>query len=158
MKDYELIQAGYRYALSLTHNADDAEDLAQDAWLKLHAKGSSDLPLFFTAIRNLYIDGRRRHQLVAFDAFDENRDGAVDLEVPADLSMDELEEALGKLRPEEREAIFLNAVEGYSAQKISTFTGRPRNTVLSLMHRGKRKMMQYLKPLMDDHRRGQADG
>ena len=154
MKDAELVQAGFRYALSLTHDPDAAEDLVQDAWLKLHAKGAGDLPLFFTAIRNLYIDGRRRHRLVAFDAFDEGRDGAVEAEVAPDLSMAELEGALAKLRPEEREAVFLNAVEGYSAREIATFTGRPRNTVLSLIHRGKRKMVDLLRPLLDDRRWG----
>ena len=154
MKDAELIQAGYRYALSLTHDPDAAEDLVQDAWLKLHTRRSGDLPLLFTAIRTLYIDARRRHRLVAFDAFDERRDGAVEEEVASDVSMDELEEALGKLRPEEREAIFLNAVEGYSAREIAAFTGRPRNTVLSLIHRGKRKMVEYLRPLLDDRRWG----
>ena len=32
---HELVQAGYRYALALTHHHYDAEDLVQQAWLKL---------------------------------------------------------------------------------------------------------------------------
>lgn len=32
-----LLQQGYRYALALTHNPSQAEDLVQDAWLRLIA-------------------------------------------------------------------------------------------------------------------------
>lgn len=37
MKDAELIQAGYRYALSLTHDPDAAEDLVQAQLLGANA-------------------------------------------------------------------------------------------------------------------------
>ncbi len=33
--DEAWVQAGYRYAFSLSHNRHDAEDLVQQAWLKL---------------------------------------------------------------------------------------------------------------------------
>ena len=47
---------------------------------------------------------------------------------------------LAKLRDIEREALFLHIVEGYSANEIATLTGRPRGTVLSLIHRSRKKL------------------
>ena len=47
-----------------------------------------------------------------------------------------LEQLLAKLRDIEREALFLHVVEGYSAVEIAALTGRPRGSVLSLIHRG----------------------
>jgi len=48
--------------------------------------------------------------------------------------------ALETLRPVERESLFLSAVEGYTAQKIADFTQQPRGTILSLIHRARKKV------------------
>ena len=143
-----LLQSGYRYALSLTHRESDAEDLVQEAWLKVYPKKGRRInrPLLFTAIRNLYIDHYRRGQLVVFEAFDETQQSPVEL-TENNITSADLEAALDRLKPEEREAIFLNAVEGYTAQEIADLTDRPRNTVLSLMHRGKQKLSKALNAL-----------
>ncbi len=147
MDERQLLQAGYRYALSLTYHEADAEDLVQEAWLRLYKKygGEVGRPRLFAAVRNLFIDQHRRHQLVVFEPYDEEQLSTV--EVSAAISMEDLEPALAVLRPEEREAIFLNYIEGYTAREIAEFSGRPRSTVLSLLSRGKRKMAEVLKPL-----------
>ena len=149
MDERALIQVGFRYALSLAHNEPDAEDLVQEAWLRLARRGGEmNRALLLRTVRNLFIDQYRRHQLVVFEPFDEKNSPEPDFpEV-----IDDLEPALATLRPEEREALFLNAVEGYTAQEIAEFTGRPRGTVLSLIHRGKRKMAEVLKGLWDEGR------
>jgi RNA polymerase sigma-70 factor (ECF subfamily) len=49
---------------------------------------------------------------------------------------------LSELRPEEREALFLHEVEGYTASEISRMTGQPRGTVLSLMHRARERLLK----------------
>ena len=56
------------------------------------------------------------------------------------LAAADLEKPLSRLREEEREALFLNVVEGYTAQEIAKLTDRPRNTVLSLIHRARFKL------------------
>ena len=38
MKERDLLDAGFRYALSLVHSEADAEDLVQEAWLRLYQK------------------------------------------------------------------------------------------------------------------------
>jgi RNA polymerase sigma-70 factor, ECF subfamily len=150
----ELVQAGYRYALSLTHREADAEDLVQEAWLRLYQrrKGEMNKPLLFTAIRNLFVDQHRRHRLVVFERLDEEREWPDPSSLQGEVSMEDLEPALAALRPEEREAIFLNSVEGYTAQEIADLTRRPRNTVLSMISRGKKKMARTLRQLWDSGR------
>ena len=140
-----LLQAGFRYALSLSNDQAQAEDLVQEAWMRLWQKERSEpgRAQLFTTIRRLFIDQYRRGQLVVFEAYDENI-GAVDDNWAEGLSMEDLEPALAALRPEEREALFLHSVEGYTAREIALFTGRPRGTVLSLIHRSKGKMARLL--------------
>jgi RNA polymerase sigma factor (sigma-70 family) len=55
-------------------------------------------------------------------------------------SIGDLNLLLGLLRPVEREALYLHHVEGYTAQEIAELTGTPRNTILSLLNRGLRKL------------------
>jgi len=143
MDHKDLLQAGFRYAYSLTHHNSDAEDLVQTAWVKLLSSYGevANKSLLFTSIRNLFIDKYRKNNLVVIESTEiapecvDNRDSLND-----SLCRKDIEKALNYLRSEEREAIFLNVVEGYSAQEIAQLTQRSRNTVLSLISRGKQKL------------------
>ena len=139
----ELLQSGFQYAYALTHHYHDAEDLVQTAWLKSHQRYGkvTTKALFFTIIRNLYIDQYRRRQRIRFVALTGEHEhfsapGGADRE-NARIAMDQM---LAKLRDIEREALFLHVVEGYSANEIAAMTGRPRGTVLSLIHRSRKKL------------------
>lgn len=139
----ELLQAGFRYACALTHHRQDAEDLVHTAWLKLYQRygAVASKPLFFSAIRNLYIDQYRRRQRLPFTTL--NGELALSPAVNASTAGDAgvtLKQLLAKLRDIEREALFLHVVEGYSAGEIAALTGRPRGSVLSLIHRGRQKL------------------
>ncbi|NIP31221.1 MAG: sigma-70 family RNA polymerase sigma factor [Candidatus Dadabacteria bacterium] len=140
MKERDLLQSGYRYALSLTQNTHEAEDLVQDVWLKLYINRSEvkSKSLFYTAIRNLFIDRYRRNKLIIVEELIDIEDETVPFN---DLSDKDIERCLEKLRPEEREVLFLNCVEEYSAREIAELTGQPRSTVLSLLNRGKKKFI-----------------
>ena len=139
----ELLQAGFRYAYALTHNRQDAEDLVQTAWLKLYQRyGEVERKaLFFTTIRNLYIDQYRRRQRIQFTTLNNEHAHlpACDGSAAQDTGIT-MERLLAKLRDTEREALFLHAVEGYSASEIAVMTDRPRGSVLSLIHRGRQKL------------------
>lgn len=144
-----LLQSGFRYACSLTHNAVEAEDLVQEAWLKLASSKKSEWnkPLFFVALRNLFIDRYRHTRLVVLESFDEASEEADNFAVSEqEIAMDVvlLERSLSVLRVEEREAIYLHLVEGYSAAEIAKLTERSRNTVLSLIYRGRKKLLAVL--------------
>lgn len=147
--DRQLINSGYRYAVSLSHNQHDAEDLIQQACLKvLRIHGSlMSKSYLFTTIRNLFYDGlRQKRSISEVQISDENIMDETSSHTHAVDQKIDLEEILGCLRPEEREVLFLQCVEGYTAQEISTLTDQPRGTVLSLLSRAKQRLNKRYDP------------
>lgn len=150
----ELLNSGYRYALSLCHDRGEAEDLLHDAVANILSNdGPMKRPYLFAAIRNRFIDGYRRSRRLTFMQLDQDGDeGEPAREVPSTgrwqmpdiIASDHLHDALAELRPDEREMIYLAVVEEYTAQEIADMTNRPRGTVLSLLHRTKRKLRESL--------------
>ena len=139
----ELAQSGFRYALSLAHHHHDAEDLAQQAWLKLQRNGSGPIvrgPLFKT-IRNLFIDSLRRKGIIEFETLPEETFLAEEPASEPGVTGD-LEYLLGQLKAGDRELLYLHCVEGYTAQEISDLIGRPRGTILSSINRAKAKLRE----------------
>lgn len=139
VSENELVQAGYRYALSIARHHQDAEDLVQQAWLKLQrAYGRVEgTPVLFRTIRNLFYDVKRRNKIVQFEPLEKSPEPGKSQE--SGVSMD-MELVMKKLRPEEREALYLNVVEGFTATEISEQTGAPRGTILSHIHRARQKL------------------
>ena len=147
MEDRDLLQAGFRYAFSLTHQHHDAEDLVQEAWIRLSRLygNVASKSLFFVTIRNLFIDQYRRKNLVLIDTLEPGNEPVADDDLlQLTLTSKDIEQAMAALRAEEREVIFLNIVEGYTAQEIAELTQRSRNTILSLLYRGKKKLVSAL--------------
>jgi RNA polymerase sigma factor (sigma-70 family) len=138
----ELLQSGFRYAFSLSHHRHDAEDLAQEAWLKLCVRygGATSRAALFTTIRNLFIDRCRRANILAFDSWDEDPPNLTAPENAAPGAFADLDRLLKELRPGEREAIYLHYVEGHTAEEVGVITRQPRGTVLSLLHRALHKL------------------
>lgn len=144
----DLLQHGFRYAYSLCHQTEDAEDLTHDAWLKLSIH-SHESPvskgLLFTSIRNLFIDQYRRNNLINIDIDLQVSDLPVnDVSFESPVSKDALQQALGLLRTSEREILFLHSVEEYTAAEIAQLTKSSRGTVLSSLFRSKRKLKKLL--------------
>ena len=138
---HNLVQRGYRFAFSLTHDETAAEDLVQDAWLGiLKAAGPWTTAYLLTTIRNRFIDQWRRDRLVEFEPMGDDQARCVDGE--PDLWSDghkvgirarALTRALDRLNPDERSALYLSAAEGYTAQEIADLLGRPRGTILNMV-------------------------
>ena len=153
----ELLQRGFRFALSLAHDRAAAEDLLQDACLGLvRADGPWHIGYLFTAIRNRFIDqGRRAKTRLAPQEGNGQMDrlavGGVDHAARL-AAQDEMDAALERLRPEEREALYLAAVEGYTASEIAKLTDRPRGSVLSLLHRAKARLRDVLRCKQEEWR------
>ncbi len=146
-KEVELLQDGYRFALSLTNNSAEAEDLVQDCWLKLYErKGKIESrTLLFTVIRNRFIDSWRRKKSVQMQSLDTASEQVGNSTDPDDkLLLEKVYEALEELPPKEREALYLQCMEEYTASEISELTGQPRGTVLSLIFRARNKLTELL--------------
>ena len=143
-----ILQSGYRFAYSLTHHREDAEDLVQRAWLRLERRyaGCKSPGLMFRTVRNLFYDDCRRAKIVPFTTLDdgEHCEMLASEEVVSVTPgvQDDLETLLGLLEPTEREALFLNCIEGMTAREIGEFTDRPRNTILSILARALRKLRE----------------
>ncbi len=138
----ELLHAAFRYAFSLTHHQYNAEDLVQSAWLKLLSMKAKvpEKNLLLVTVRHLFFDDRRRAKIVTFCPLDDEEPAlcqTANLGVSGDIDA-----LLSELRPEEREALFLHEVEGYTASEISRMTEQPRGTVLSLMHRARQRLLR----------------
>lgn len=151
----ELLQRGFRYACSLTHDDELARDLLQDACLSISRNDGPWHPGYlFASVRNRYVDWLRRKRHVRIQPLDDLDGDPAAPSVTASssdgpnliASAEEVERVLGTLRAAEREALYLNAVESYSADEIAALTGRPRNTILSLIHRAKLALRERLAP------------
>jgi RNA polymerase sigma-70 factor (ECF subfamily) len=138
--DRETLQAGFRYALSLCHDRDRAKDLVHDAWVSIAAYPARSRALLLRAVRHRFIDHVRRPQVIDLSV----RAPDVHAPSPAPIDRADLHLALGTLRPEEREVLYLSAVEGFTAEEIAAHAGQSRNTVLSLLRRGKEKLRRAL--------------
>lgn len=145
----ELLNAGYRYGWSLTSSKQDAEDLVHDAWIRLTKRYNEvpGKPLLFTTIRNIYIDQLRKDKR----ALRYREESVVELapntsELERDfIHKDEIKFLMSKLRDVENEVLYLSLMEGYTAEEIASMTSSTRGSVLSLLHRSKQKLRQWLK-------------
>ena len=136
----ELLRQARSYAYGFTRNMHDAEDLVQQAWVKLARKYGevTDRRLLYRAVRNLFIDGVRRSKIVQFDAL-ENRDFALGQEQSFGGDHD-IDSVLEVLNDNERRYLRMNVVDGYTATEIAEKTGVPRGTILSHTHRARKKL------------------
>ncbi|MCW8956085.1 MAG: sigma-70 family RNA polymerase sigma factor [Gammaproteobacteria bacterium] len=152
MFDKKELDQLYRYALSLTVKEDVAYDLLQTAlerYLRKSAK-SVEKPLAYlkTVIRNLYFDLERHNKVVPMISFESDEITHVDQ--ADDVSMDdvlinqqEVQQLIALLNSEENELLYLWAVEEHTVDEIARMYQKPRGTVLSKLHRLKKRIRQH---------------
>ena len=142
-----LLQHGYRYALSLAYHSAKAEDLLQDAWVAvIQADGPHEKGYLFCAIRSRFYNLHKRELLVPMvplESIVEPAHDSININYEDDFEDPRLDAALSQLRSIEREVLYLSAVEGYTAQEITTITGQARGTVLSMLNRTRKKIQCY---------------
>jgi RNA polymerase sigma-70 factor (ECF subfamily) len=139
----------YRYCCALCDQESDAFDLLQSS-LERCLRSPPENPTAGRAyamriIRNLFIDQYRRGRALVFESFDEAAH-AIDYDIASleDVVLDrtELEQIWPSLTVMEREILFLWAVEGYSTDEVAGQLDKPRNTVLSIVHRMRKRLKQ----------------
>jgi RNA polymerase sigma factor (sigma-70 family) len=154
----------YAYAYWLTGNRPDAEDLAQDAFVKAFGALSTTAPRnpggwLRRITRNLYLDRVRHHRKLQMVGLpDRDAQELVDARPhPADdldrgtLDAD-VRQALDGLSAATRTAVVLRDVDGLSYDEIATALGVGYGTVRSRIHRGRRDLRSALR-----HRAPRAD-
>jgi len=140
------IQHLRRFALALTRDRERADDLVQDTveralskW-RLRKPGLPLRPWMFAILRNLHISGHRRGlRMVAVDVdvetFEDNASSA-----EGRIHLQQVLGLLARLPDEQRMAILLVSVEGFSYAETSKILKIPVGTLMSRLNRGRNKL------------------
>jgi RNA polymerase sigma-70 factor (ECF subfamily) len=155
----------YNYALRMTGDQLDADDLLQDTYMRAFRffhkfeRGTNCKAWLFRIMKNCYINKYRKHKKEPIKVdyedvqnfYDSIRAEVVDpndLEhkVFSNLLDDDLMNALNSLQDDYKTVVILCDLEGLSYEEISEFLDCPIGTVRSRLHRG-RKILQ--KKLVD---------
>ncbi|NNG17190.1 MAG: sigma-70 family RNA polymerase sigma factor [Gemmatimonadales bacterium] len=162
-----VLDQAYGYAMSLTRNRADAEDVLQEASLRAlrfydtFKPGSNFKAWFFRIVTNCYYESgrtkKRRPETVEFDdvprlymfaqsagagLFDSGDDPATAL--MAQLESEQITDALEALPEEYRVVSMLYFMEDFSYDQIAQVLECPVGTVRSRLHRGRRLLQKAL--------------
>ena len=156
----EYLDGLYGYAMVLSRNSAEAEDLVQETCLRalrsverLRSNGSAKSWLF-TILRNIWLNQiRQRRTTPDLIELDSDEKGAYQ---PADARQDpytgyvnrvereQVRAAIQKLPLEFREIIILREYEELSYQEIATLLDCPPGTVMSRLARARAKLRELL--------------
>jgi RNA polymerase sigma-70 factor (ECF subfamily) len=137
-----------RFAISLTGDRADGDDLLQRTVERLLSRGLPDdahlLKWSFRVCRNIWIDEVRSRKVRAHVAVDEvshqlrGEDG--EASAMARLTLYDVNEALDALPEDQRVAIILVAVEGFSYAETAETLDIPVGTVMSRVSRARKTL------------------
>ena len=142
----------YRVAYHLTGNAQDAEDLLQDLYLKLWQK-RDDLPdeamreaYLVTMMRNLFVDQRRLKHVDA-SAELKNEEGppddqSLDRQIDARDEVTQVEGLIQQLSERDAKIIRMHLVDDRSYEEIERDTGLSQGNIRIIVMRTKKKLKQ----------------
>ena len=144
----------YWKAWRLTGNTQDAEDLVQEAFLKLWTKRESlgtidnDEAYLTTLLTNMFRDQLRRRHLALADESPENMALADENNLMERLeARDESVQVgrlIGQLPRQQRRILTMHAVENRSADEIVSETGLSAVSIRSLLSRARKNIRQKL--------------
>ncbi|MCV6624268.1 MAG: RNA polymerase sigma factor [Cellvibrionaceae bacterium] len=138
----------YRYALSLSADADLAYDLVHGAIGRFLEPPMPELedpiPYLMRSIRNAFIDIKRRDTRYQHEVYDdEGLPQDYDIRALESLSIDQkfITQLLNQLNSQEREILYLWAVEGYSTSEVADLLNMPKGTLLSKIYRLRNRLL-----------------
>ena len=141
-------------ARRFTRGTADAEDLVQDTYLRawqawtVGNRPRRAEPWLATICLNLGRDRLRRASLQPELAGEPAQEPAAEVDVAATaigrVERAQVERALWALTEEQRIAIALMDIVGFTAAEVATITGSPRGTVLARVHRGRKALARLV--------------
>lgn len=150
------VEVMLRVARSITRNAHDAEDLVQETMLRAYRSidrfdGRHPRAWLLTILRNAEINRHRRRrpgllteaQTNLPDPVADSGDTAEDAALSATFDR-AVEVAFQTLSPEFREIVELVDLGGLSYAEAAMVAGIPEGTVMSRLHRARRRMRESL--------------
>lgn len=160
------LDAMYNFALRLTSDPNDAEDLVQDTIVKAYRffssyeKGTNAKAWLFRILKNSYINNYRKKSKqpnqvdydevsTFYETIRAERTDTSDLEdrMFRELIDDDISNALEELPEDFRTVVLLCDVEGFTYEEIANMLDVPIGTIRSRLHRGrnllKAQLMDY---------------
>jgi RNA polymerase sigma-70 factor (ECF subfamily) len=157
----EHIDALYGYALTLTRDQTEAEDLVQETYLRAVRAFGQLVPntnlksWLFVIMRNAWLNQlRHKRSGPRFVELDAGEEGFSSRREPLSedpyvlytrkLEREEIQAAIDGLPSLYREIVVLRDIEGFSYQEIATMLSCPAGTVMSRLGRAREKLRRSL--------------
>jgi len=153
----------YNYALKISGNSDDAQDLVQETYYKAYRHfdkfqtGTNSKAWMFMILKNSFINDYRKSKREPYKLdyeqiqnFYENvksdraQTNNLDKEFYNDLLDDELTAAIDQLPTKMREVFLLCDLDGNSYEETAELVGCPVGTVRSRLHRARHMLQETL--------------
>lgn len=157
----------YGAARRMTRNAADAEDLVQETYLRAYkgfdrfTEGTNLRAWLFRILTNLFINEYRRRKrrptevdlgdtdtLYMYrglgDGADARRSRSAEDELLEGVTSAEVRDAIESLPDSYRVAVLLADVEGFAYKEIAEILDVPIGTVMSRLHRGRKRLRETL--------------
>jgi RNA polymerase sigma-70 factor (ECF subfamily) len=145
----------YAYSYRLTGNSADAEDLAQDVFVRALRALATSQPAnlggwLHRITRNLYLDRVRHQRRLTLTALPHSFEWAADVRSQPEEIFDargldsDIASALDGLSADTRAAVLLCDVAGLTYAEIAVHLGVGRGAVRSRIHRGRRQLRSVL--------------
>lgn len=153
----------YNYALKISGNSDDAQDLVQETYFKAYRhfdkfeSGTNSKAWMFMILKNSFINDYRKSKREPYKLdyeqiqnFYENvksdraQTNNLDEDFYNDLLDDELTKAIDQLPTKMREVFLLCDLDGNSYEETAELVGCPIGTVRSRLHRARHMLQETL--------------
>jgi RNA polymerase sigma-70 factor (ECF subfamily) len=158
------LDALYNFAMRLTNDPVDAQDLVQETMVKAYRffdsyeRGTNAKAWLFRILKNSYINNYRRTSKlpaildyeevsVFYETIRSERTDTTDLEelLFRDKMDDTVSRALSRLPEDFRTVVLLCDVEGFTYEEIANMLDVPIGTIRSRLHRGRNLLRDELK-------------
>lgn len=146
----EELDGYFRYCLALTHDEPSAFDLLQQGIVKFLESNTGSVrnreAYIIRTIRNQFIDGRRSLKRLESVELNDSMGGDQFGRAMDDIIADrqDVSRLLTQITADERELLFLTAVNGHTVQEVSELLETPRGTLLAKLHRLRKKIKSTL--------------
>lgn len=166
------LDALYNTAYRMTRNAEDAEDLVQEAYLKAYKyydkfeEGTNFKAWLFKIMKNTFINSYRKKQQAPpqsdFADIEESFESQVSEEAgqkiksPEDELLEnvldeDVQRSLDRLPPDYRMVVLLADLENFSYKEIAEILEVPVGTVMSRLYRGRRLLEEAMLEYAREH-------
>jgi len=147
----------YRFLLRLCGRPDLAEDVVQDAFVRVlgNIERFDERYRFstwlFTIARRLLVNNLQKHRprsesewVEGWQSDDVHFEIALSDQEGRQRVGEMLEEAMDMLSPQQREVVLLYHYKGHAVQEIAHLLGMPAGTIKSHLHRARRRMRDWI--------------